>query len=111
MELQELYQRRHGTDRNHHHGTELDRYAVFEVFQVTGKIRTDLFDLDVELFDLIAQRDLQFLYIPLEVGDVSFRGAILFDQLRLGIGEGLGLFFGEPGLLEAFGELEGIEGS
>ena len=49
---QELHQRRHRPDRYHHHGTQLDRHAVFEVLQVTGKIRTDLLDLDVELFDL-----------------------------------------------------------
>jgi hypothetical protein len=129
LELQELYQRRHRSDRNHHHRTQLNRHAVFEVFQIAGKVRTDLFDLDiklfnlatqrdVKLFDLVAQCDLEFFYISLDVGNVSldvgnvaFRGQVLFDEFRLGIGQRFGLLLGEPGFLEAFGELEGIEGS
>ena len=73
QELQRLYQRRHRSDRNHHHRTQLNRHAVFEVFQVAGKVGTDLFDLDiklfnlatqrgVKLFDLVAQRDLSGLW-------------------------------------------------
>jgi hypothetical protein len=51
-ELQEFDQRRHRAGHNHQHGTQLDGHAVFHVFQVTGKIRADLFDFDVEPFDL-----------------------------------------------------------
>ena len=59
LELQQLYQRRHRSDRNHHHRTQLNRHAVFEVFEVAGKVRTDLFDLDIKLFNLATQRDIK----------------------------------------------------
>jgi len=97
---QDPCQRRHRADRNHHHGPQLYRHAVFEVFQIAGEVGTDLFDFD-----------LKFFYISLKIGDVSFRGQVLFDQFRPGMRQGLGLLLGEPGLLQAFGELKGIEGS
>jgi hypothetical protein len=79
-------------------GAQLHRHAVFEVFQIAGKIRPDLFDL---LFHV----DLEFFYISLEIGDVSFRGQVLFDQFRSGVGQGLGLLLGEPGPLRRLANL------
>jgi len=91
--LQDLDQRRHHADRNHQHRAQFDRQAVFKLLHVAGKVRADLFDLDLELFYV----SLDASNVSLDVSNVSFRGQVLLDEFRLGIGQRLGLLFGEPG--------------